>query len=175
MTQEQFSMQRHFPRVNIANVSAYLLATGWQRKASPYEKRIYFEGQVHDGGSPYQLYLPASDEVPKYRTLLQRAIYYLCGVEDREPNEVILDILNVSEQPLPNVTVDRPNLQVVRVRNTSDSPLRLRLETRQREHELHPGESIELRCQASSPCLEIEYGNEVVVIHEPSDEGSDQR
>jgi hypothetical protein len=163
-----FNMPASIGRLRTEAVVVYLQARGWRRVDSRYADRVSYEGEVHAGGEPYQLYLPTSPSVPKYRTLLQRVIYKLSGIEDREPSEIIRDILAHLE--LADETRDSAApapAQSIRIRNSSTDPLRVRLDSRDQEYQLFPRESIELLCRSGQDGpLEIEHGGDLIWIRD---------
>ncbi len=165
MAGEEFSIRQLISRVQIGNFKSYLIEHGWEEKPSRYVDHIYFEGDVHEGGEPYELCVPASPSVPKYHTTMMRAIYKLCGIEDREPQQIAQDVIATK---IP-VAVSRPAVTGkqtrLRVSNSGSTPLRLRIDSPLREHDMLPGEAIELVCNvATTGSLEIERDDDSITI-----------
>jgi hypothetical protein len=163
MASEEISIRQLMSRVQIGNFKSYLIERGWEERPSRYADHIYFQGEIHGGAGPYDLYLPVSASVPRYQTTMMRAIYKLCGIEDREPQDIARDVI-ASE-----VAVDRPaageRKTRLRVSNSGSSPLHLRIDSPRREHEMLPGEAIELVCDvATTGSLEIEHGDGSLTI-----------
>jgi hypothetical protein len=164
MANEEVSFRQLVSRVEIGSFRGYLIERGWSEKPSRYADHIYFQGEVHDGGHRYDLYLPTSAEVPKYQTILIRAIYKLCGIEDREPQDIAQDVIATK------VAVDRPAAGAatktrLRVFNSGSGALQLRIDSPPRQHEMLPGEAIELICDvAATGSLEIEQGDGALTI-----------
>jgi hypothetical protein len=163
MASEEFSIRQLVSRVEIGNFKSYLVERGWAEKPSRYVDHLYFQGAVHEGGSPYELYLPASADVSKYQSTLMRAIYKLCGIEDREPQDIARDVLAskiARDGPVPAAAKTR-----LRVYNSGSSPMQLHIDSPSREHEMLPGEAIELICDvAATGSLEIERGADSLTI-----------
>jgi hypothetical protein len=164
MANEEVSIRQLVSRVQIGSFRGYLIDRGWSEKPSRYVDHVYFQGAVHDGGARYDLYLPTSPDVPKYHATLMRAIYKLCGIEDREPQDIARDVIATK------IAVDRPaagsaGKTRLRISNSGSSALQLRIDSPLREHEMLPGEAIELVCDvASSGSLEIEHGDGSLTI-----------
>jgi hypothetical protein len=163
MAGEEINIRQLVSQVEIGSFKTYLIDRGWSEKPSRYVDHVYFQGAVHDGGSHYELYLPASPEVPKYHINLMRAIYKLCGIEDREPQDIARDVIASKiaiSPPLAAGTKTR-----LRVSNSGSTPLALRIDSPRREHEMLPGEAIELVCDvAASGSLEIDRGEDSLTI-----------
>jgi hypothetical protein len=163
MASEEVSIRQLMSRVHVGNFKSYLIERGWQERPSRYEDHIYFQGEMHGGPDPYDLYIPVSVNVPRYQTTMMRAIYKLCGIEDRQPQDIARDVI-ASKQP-----VDRPvageKKTRLRVYNSGSSALKLRIDSPRREHEMLPGEAIELVCDvATTGSLEIERGDGSLTI-----------
>jgi hypothetical protein len=163
MAGDEQDIRRLVSRLQIAHFKSYLLVRGWEEKPSRYVDHLYFEGEVHGGGSPYELYLPESSSVPRYHTRVMRAIYKLCGIEEREPDEIVRDLLASTIEDV------RPaHLSVstrLRVQNSGSAPLQVKIDSPRREHKMMPGEAIELNCEiAATGSVEIEHGDALLSI-----------
>jgi hypothetical protein len=163
MSSEEVSIRQLMSRVQIGNFKSYLIERGWEERPSRYEDHLYFQGEMHGGPDPYDLYIPVSVNVPRYQTTMMRAIYKLCGIEDREPQDIARDVI------ASKVAVDRPATGAkktrLRVCNSGSSALQLRIDSPRREHEMLPGEAIELVCDvATTGLLEIEQGDGSLTI-----------
>ncbi len=163
MAESEYDIRHSVSQLQVAHFRSYLLDRGWQEKPSRYVDHLYFEVARDDGAGLYEIYLPASPDVPKYRTRQMRAIYKLCGIEDREPNEIARDLLAseiATDRAASNASATR-----LRVVNAGSSPLHVRIDSPLREHEMLPGEAIELQCDvASSGCIEIERDDTSLTI-----------
>ena len=84
MSPEDCTMPQIVSQLKTAQFQSYLLSHGWVETSSRYVDHLRFEGDMHDGEGMYELYVPISTSVPKYRTRLMRCITKLCGIEDRE-------------------------------------------------------------------------------------------
>jgi hypothetical protein len=167
MADVEYDIRQLVSRLKTAHFKGYLLSQGWQEKPSRYVDQLYFEGRIHEGGEPYELYLPGSMGGARYQTLVMRAIYKLCGIEDREPAEIARDML---ASPI-GVTQAGEFTEVarLRVRNSGFRPLHLEIGSPPREHEMLPGEAIELVCHVGAgELLEIERGDKSLIIRTPS-------
>ncbi len=163
MASEEVSIRQLMSRIQIGNFKSYLIERGWEERPSRYSDHIYFQGEMHGGTDPYDLYLPVSASVPRYQTTMMRAIYKLCGIEDREPQDIARDVLATKTAP------DRPvggeKKTQLRVFNSGTTPMQLRIDSPHREHEMLPGEAIELICDvATTGSLEIEHGDGSLTI-----------
>jgi hypothetical protein len=168
MENEQVSIRHLMARVQIGNFKSYLIERGWEESPSRYADHIYFQGEMHEGGRRYELYLPIAANVPKYQSTMMRAVYKLCGIEDREPQDIARDVI-ASEIPLDQPAagpVAGPGTKTrLRVCNSGPGPLQLRIDSPKREHEMLPGEAIELVCDvATTGSLEINHGNNSLTI-----------
>jgi hypothetical protein len=155
-------IQQLVSRLQMAHFRSYLLARGWQEQPSRYLDHVYFETPMADGSGMYELYIPTSENVPKYRTRQMRAIYKLCGIEDREPYEITQDLLacDISEPAGPSAAITR-----MRVQNVGSTVLHVRVSSPQREYELLPEEAVELKCEVpATSYLEIERGDASLTI-----------
>ncbi len=164
---DNFNIQTAVADLNTRNVTLYLCARGWQQKKSRREDRFYFEAAIDDSGDPCQLHLPASPRIARYGTLLLRAIYLLSGIEDREPHEIISDIL-AHEKDSRHTDVEHPSRRI-RVRNVSALPLQLKVTSREGEHRLLSGESVELICE-SEGTLDVEHSETCLTIRDQKQE-----
>ena len=171
----EFNMSAAVSKLRTESFSVYLRSRGWRERRSYQQNRVYFEGEIHEGQEPYRLYLPASTDVPRYRVLMQRAIYFLCDVEDREPSEIVPDILAQPAESLaqpaesgrePAESGREPaEASRVRVKNSGNSPLRLVVKSRSGEHSLFPGESVEMICaHLGTGSIDIEHSETTLII-----------
>jgi len=159
MASEEVSIRQLMARIHIGNFRSYLIERGWEERPSRYEDHIYFQGEMHGGPDPYDLYLPVSVNVPRYQTTMMRAIYKLCGIEDREPQDIARDVI-ASKVAVDRSAAGNPKKTRLRVCNSGSTSLRLRIDSPHREHEMLPGEAIELVCDvATTGSLEIEHSD----------------
>jgi hypothetical protein len=157
MAEIEHDIRRLVARLHTAHFKSYLLSQGWEEKPSRFVDQLYFVGRIDEGDEEYELYLPASRGGERYHTHLMRAIYKLCGIEDREPSEIACDMLASPISISPPIVSG--GVARLRVRNSDSTPLDLRIDAPARAHELLPGEAIELVCNLdASGLLEIERG-----------------
>ena len=94
-----------------------------------------------------------------------RAIYKLCGIEDREPAEIARDML---ASVVVNKVEAAAGAARVRARNSGSTPLHLQIDSPFREHIMLPGESIELVCHMdANGLLEVERKDGSLIIRRP--------
>jgi hypothetical protein len=172
MSPEDCTMPQIVSQLKTAQFQSYLLSHGWVETSSRYVDHLRFEGDMHDGEGVYELYVPISTSVPKYRTRLMRCITKLCGIEDREPAEVARDIFagQAAEQEKKTPAV----LTRLRVQNSGTGPLRLSIAEPTREHTLLAGEAIELNYDAGAgQSIEIDRGDGTLIVrampHRPAE------
>src|SRR5690349_20182049 len=93
MASDECSIQQLVSQLRTAHFQSYLLSLGWVETASGYTDRLRFETDIDGAEGVYELYVPASADVAKYRTRLLRNIYKLCGIEDREPADIAREMI----------------------------------------------------------------------------------
>jgi len=169
MADVEYDIRQLVSRLKTAHFRGYLLSQGWEEKPSRYVDQLYFEGKIHEEEDAYELYLPTSPNVAKYQTHVMRAIYKLCGIEDRDSAEIARDMLAshiaVTQSDVPT------GVTRLRVRNSDSRPLHLQIDSPAREHNMLPGESIELVCHVdASGLLEIERDDKSLIIRIPTRE-----
>jgi hypothetical protein len=118
---------------------AYLPGGGWYGASEDNANRIRFERE--NGETPYVLMLPRTNKSPNSRRLLQAAIYTLCDVEDRQPAEIIRDILAM--QVVKAVPAKEPQGFRLRFCNDNAEAVVLQVASRPGECLLMPGEIFE--------------------------------
>jgi len=164
MTEEQYDLREMVSRLKAAHYTGYLLGRGWQESPSRYKGHIFFTGKIHDHEDAYELYMPTPMNEGRYRNNLMRGIYKLCGIEDREPAEIVRDMLETKVAP-PQVEAPSGGTARLRVRNNGSTPLQLRIDSPAREHSMLPGEAIELVCDVNAvEMLNIERGEQSITI-----------
>jgi hypothetical protein len=164
MASELYDIRQLVARLSTPRFRAYLTSQGWEEKPSRYVDHIYFEVKSDDGSDPFDLYLPVSAEVPNYHTRVMRAIYKLCGIEDREPLDIAKAVFACD--PASDDRAGSLGKSYVRVRNSGTTPLQLRVDQPVREYLLASGDAIELNCQLTDArSLQIERGDSSLTIH----------
>jgi hypothetical protein len=163
MAGETHDIRKLTSRLQLAHFRSYLLGRGWEEQPSRFVDHVYFKVVMQECGSSYDLYLPASPDVPKYRTRQMRAIYKLCGIEDREPEEVTRDLLASDTSPRRPAQAAGGSIRL-RFVNSGSTPMQVRIDSPLRQHELLPDEAIELKCDAPNGYLEIERGDAALTI-----------
>jgi len=167
MDDGDYDIRKLISRLRTAHFKGYLHSRGWQEKPSRFVGQLYFEGKIHEEEDAYELYLPASSNANRYETYVMRAIYKLCGIEDREPAEIVSDMLEsgiIVQQATAASGIAR-----LRVSNSGSTPLQLQIDSPFRKHRLLPGESIELICHVDeSGLLEVEHDEESLIVRSPS-------
>jgi hypothetical protein len=166
MSAESHDIRKLTSQLQLAHFRSYLLGRGWEEMPSRFVDHVYFKVQKQEDGSSYDLYLPATPAVPKYRTRQMRAIYKLCGIEEREPDEITRDLLASDISPRRPAQAASSASGAIRLRfvNSGSIPLHVRVDSPLREHELLPDEAIELKCDVANGCLEIERDDTSLTI-----------
>jgi len=163
MANDELDLRQLVARLRTSQFRSYLVARGWEEQPSRYVDHVYFKVGTVDGGDLYELYLPASTDVPNYQTRVMRAIYKLCGIEDCEPLEIAQAVFASAEAN--EVFTALASTNCLRVRNTGSQALQLRIDKPAREHVLLPGEAVELICELpESGALQIERGDSSLTI-----------
>jgi hypothetical protein len=161
MSLDEGNIQQFIVQLRTAQFQSYLLSRGWVETSSSQIDHRRFEADMNDGEGVYELYLPSSADVARYKTRMLRNIYKLCGIEDREPAEIARDMVASRvevESPTPTSAAMR-----LRVQNSGSTPLRVSVDSPPREHTLYANEAIELMCSASES-LEIERSDSTLLI-----------
>src|SRR6476646_2613868 len=91
MSLDEGNIQQLVAQLRAAQFQSYLLSHGWVETSSSQIGQQRFEADMNDGEGVYELYLPSSTDVARYKTRMLRNIYKLCGIEDREPAEIARD------------------------------------------------------------------------------------
>lgn len=147
MATDECSIQQLVSQLGTTHFQSYLLSRGWVETPSSYTDQLRFEVAMGDGDGVYELYVPASSDVAKYRTRLLRNIYKLCGIEDREPadiaREMIADRVEVKSPPA------AARILRLRLYNSGSTPMRVDIDSPARDHVLYTNEAIELICSDS--------------------------
>jgi hypothetical protein len=161
MAGAEYDIRRVVAQLSAAHFRSYLLDHGWEETPCRFVDRLRFEST--DESDRYELYLPTSTEVPRYHTHVMRAIYKLCGIEDRDPAEIARDLFAGASVDAAAAGLD--STICVKVRNSASAPLRVQIGPPSREHTMLPGEAIELRCLLSpADALEITHGSQLLDI-----------
>jgi hypothetical protein len=138
-------IQTLFAQLRVEQMLGYLPAGGWYGAPEGNADRIRFERA--NGETPFVLLLPRTNQSPNSRRLMQAAIYTLCDVEDRQPAEIIRDILAVEAAAPMKSSVSRTGQLRLRLTNDNEEPLVLQVAARPGGCLLMPGESIEFVAQ----------------------------
>ncbi len=154
---EHYDIRQLFAELRLEQFLAYLPANGWQRTVQQGD-RVRFE--LSDGADPYVLLLPRSSRSPGSRGLLQKAVYMLSGIEDRQPFEIALAIIKM--QPDVAISEKKPTDGVrLRFVNAQDVSIKVRISSRPGSTLLMPGEAIEVLGSATTAApLEIEIAGD---------------
>ena len=142
-----------FAQLRLEHFLVYLPGNGWRGAPEVRGDRVRFE--LPDGEAPYVLLLPKSNQSHQCKKLLQTAIYNLSGIEDRQPVEIIRDLLSVDTSEIPASRTQPPVR--LRLRNLHTTQLTLQIASRSADNLLMPGEAIEIVCHPSEGDL-VEIG-----------------
>jgi hypothetical protein len=138
-----------FAQLRLEQMLAYLPTTGWYDSEEDHAERIRLHrANGDDANPPFVLFLPKKNSSTQARRMFQAAIYTLCDVEDRQPAEIIRDILAV-EVPAAAATPTgiKPGEFRLRLSNDFSTPLVLQVAERPGGCLLMPGEAIEFVTQ----------------------------
>ena len=141
------NIQSLFAQLRLEHFHVYLAGRGWCRDDSTVGDVARFE--LPDGDDdPFVLLLPVSSRLPQCEDLLQRAVFNLSGIEDRQPAEIARDLLTVDignqgDNENFGRPTERPPLRL-RLQNHDLEPLSLEIASRGGGHALMPGEAIEI-------------------------------
>lgn len=161
---DAFNMRSAIAKLRPDHLVCYLRSQDWETGQSRYEDRLLFLGAEHGDGR-YELILPARPEVRNCRVLLQRAIYKLCGIEDRDPREILTDVFAEFERSRAVADVPAADGQLIRLRNMGSAPLTVEVSSRSNDYQLMPREAVEIALPASEGGVpEIEYSDNKIVI-----------
>ena len=155
------NIQTLFAQLRVEHFLVYLPGNGWRGAPEARGDRVRFE--LSTGESPYVLVLPSSNRTPQSKKLLQTAIYNLSGVEDRQPMEIIRDLLSVDAGVIP-ASPARPPIRL-RLRNLHTTQLTLQIASRSADNRLMPGEVMEIVCQPTEGAsVEIGFKGSTIQI-----------
>ena len=150
----QVNIQTKFAQLRLEHFLVYLPKNGWKGALGVRRDRMRFE--LPDDPDPYVLILPSSNQIPYSQKLLQNAIYVLSGVEDRQPIEIIRDLLATDPGAIPASRI--PPVVRLRFQNLHSAQITLRIASRLTEYVLMPGEAIEIDPISSSGEFPVEIG-----------------
>lgn len=158
------NINRLFARLRLEHFLVYLPGNGWRGAQEKHRDRVRFE--LPDDDSPYVLLLPRSADSRQCRKLLERAVYSLSGIENRQPIEILRDLLTE--------TVGRPadtdaTPIRLRLRNRQDREITVAVASRSGDNSLMPGEAIEILYHPSpDDAVEITLQGDRVQIRDDS-------
>jgi hypothetical protein len=133
-----------FVQLRVEQFLVYLSDKGWNSAAEQRGDRARFE--LPDGEDPYVLLLPRSNRTRNCRDLLQKAVFILSGIEDRQPFAIATDLL--AAEPASDPKPAKSGKIRLRMRNLHDTPLSIRISDRSSAKYLLPGEAVEILCQS---------------------------
>jgi len=136
----EVNIQKLFAQLQLEHFLVYLTGNGWCGAPETRSDQMRFE--LCHRESSYVLLLPRSNQTRQCKKLLQHAIYNLSGIEDRQPTEIIRDLLAVDTSKTPGSQAGQPVR--VRFRNLHTGKLNLQIASRSAENLLMPGEAIEI-------------------------------
>ncbi|MGL4512191.1 MAG: hypothetical protein ACRCT8_03815 [Lacipirellulaceae bacterium] len=148
-------------RLRLAPFRAYLIERGWRPTEAEGLDRLRFE--LPDGDAPYYVLLPSSDDDPTRASVMQRALYHLCEVEDRQPREIAADVL-ATEAPATPTPRSANGGARLRVENERGAPLDVFRPGIGGPTRLLPGEALELLFDAAGGPIAIRLGESSVAV-----------
>lgn len=134
-----------FAKLRLEQLLAYLPTMGWYDAEENHAERIRLHRANGDGGNPpFVLFLPRANSAPQARRMFQAAIYTLCDVENRQPAEIIRDVLAAKVATVPS-PASTDTVRRLRLRFTNDFSIPLILQVAKRPGGclLMPGEAFE--------------------------------
>lgn len=161
---QEFNIQTMFSQLEVEQFLVYLPGNGWHAAPEVRDDRMRFE--LPDGDSPYVLLLPTSGRSAQSRRLLQQAIYNLSCIEERQPVEIIRDVIAVETTSGPAPAPRSATRSVrVRVHNADTKPVVMKVAERGDANKLMAGEAREILCQvADDGQIEIRLGGATIEI-----------
>jgi hypothetical protein len=146
-----------FAQLRLEQLLAYLPETGWYDSEENHAERIRLHrANGDDDNPPFVLFLPKTNTAPQARRMFQAAIYTLCDVEDRQPAEIIRDVLAAKVTAAPKTLAGKLGELRLRFTNDFSTPLVLQVAERPGGCLLMPGEAFEFMAQPpENGCLEI--------------------
>jgi hypothetical protein len=134
------NIQTLFAQIRLEHFLVYLPGNGWHGTPEIRADRLRFE--LSNNEAPFVLLLPRSNQSRQCKKLLQHAIYNLSGIEDRQPTEIIRDLLVVDTSETPACQTQQTVR--VRLRNLHATQLNLQIASRSADNLLMPDETIEI-------------------------------
>jgi len=151
------NIQSLFSQLRVEHLLVYLPSNGWRSFQATCEDLVRFE--LPDDIDPFVIELPRSNASAQCRKLLQHAIYNLSGIEDRQPAEIIRDVLAVNTKGV-SETRTQPSVRLRLCNRRSAHPISLQLASRETENVLLPGEAIEvLVSPAEEGLIQVDFGD----------------
>lgn len=162
------SIQTLFAQLRVEHLLIYLTSKGWKSAPEMRGDQVRFE--LDDGDNPFVLILPKANELIHCQTLLRRAVYNLSGIEDRQPAEIIRDVVAASQCDTPAGTARQP-IRLRLCNDKSHQTISVRIASRATENVLMPGDAIEVVVQADQDALQIGFGESSIRINDRKSRG----
>lgn len=165
--QADANIQSLFAQLRVEHFLAYLPDKGWEGAASKTPGQLRFE-LPDESETPYVLDLPESGHAGQSLKLMQRAIHNLCGIEDRQPREIVIEMLSYEPASTPVSAQTAPSEGVsLRVRNQRGERVELKVASRGAVATLMPHEAMEVVCRLGDDgVLEIVLHDGVVDVND---------
>ncbi|MEN1679689.1 MAG: hypothetical protein AAGJ46_08850 [Planctomycetota bacterium] len=149
----ELSIQQLFSQLTVRQLVTYLTNDGWVEKESRHPARRRYE--LEDGESTYVMVLPLSDTETGMVDLVQNAVRNLSCIVDRQPRELVKEMLVLPAATPPSTTT--AGRYRVRVKKAGAGALAVREDATGRVNTLHEGEAIEIICHVDeNGVLEME-------------------
>lgn len=123
-------MQMLLAKLSVEIVRDYLESSGWHEVQGAHPERIYFEGPVHDGGKPYELWIPASIRQPRARSRIQNTLFALSCIEDREPRDIAQEMITRADMIARAPSPEKPSTESLFLRNNGTQAMALSIPQR---------------------------------------------
>jgi len=155
------NIQTLLAQLRLEHFLVYLPGIGWREAQEVRGDRLRFE--LPSSEAHYVLLLPRSNQSPQCKKLLLHAIYNLSGIEDRQPIQIIRDLLSVDTRE--THACQTGQAVRLRLRNLHTTQLNLQIASRSADNLLMPGEAIEIVFQTSEgDVVEIGFRGSTILI-----------
>ncbi len=134
---EQQNIHLLYSQLRADQLAAYLTSQDWEVKTDPRTGRLQCIGPSHAEGQRYEIFVSRDTTARNHRWHLQRAVYALCDIENREPAEIVSDMLRMPVSPAAEQRDD-----VLQVRNDSPASVTMTVGDGQLTMVLEPGQVV---------------------------------
>jgi hypothetical protein len=86
-------------RLSVNDMATYLTQHGWKQMANQNQRMMIFQVINDDFGNPIVLTLPSNDRFGDALRRLSEAVNLVAFLEDRSPESLLVDLLDLSAHP----------------------------------------------------------------------------